>query len=48
MIKFKKVIYSDESKSNLIRLDGRQIVWRKPNTICYEKHIAHTVKYGDG
>ncbi|GFT27626.1 transposable element Tc1 transposase [Trichonephila clavipes] len=43
-----KVIFSDESKFNIFGSDGRQYVWRKPNTELEKQHLTPTVKYGGG
>lgn len=42
------VLFSDESKFNLFRSDGRILVWRKPNTELEEKNLVSTVKHGGG
>ncbi|GFW59676.1 transposable element Tc1 transposase [Trichonephila clavipes] len=42
------VIFSDESKFNIFWSDGRQHVWRKPNTELEKQHLTPTVKYGGG
>ncbi|KAF2884424.1 hypothetical protein ILUMI_21748 [Ignelater luminosus] len=42
------VLFSDESKYNLFRSDGRIRVWRHPNTEFKSKNIQHTVKHGGG
>lgn len=42
------VIFTDETKINLFGSDGRQIVWRKPNTELDGKNIVKTVKHGGG
>jgi transposase len=41
-----KVLFSDESKFNVYRSDGRVMVWRKPGTELQKKHIQATVKHG--
>ncbi|GFU13580.1 uhu transposon [Trichonephila clavipes] len=33
------VIFSDKSKFNIFRSDGRQYVWRKPNTELEKQHL---------
>lgn len=43
---WKNVIFTDESKFNLYRSDGRTYVWRKVNTALDEKNIMPTVKHG--
>jgi len=42
------VIFSDESKFNIFGSDGKQKVWRKPNTEFQEKNLTPTVKHGGG
>ncbi|GFW11119.1 transposable element Tcb1 transposase [Trichonephila clavipes] len=42
------VICSDESKFNIFGSDGRQYVWRKPNTELEKQHFTPTVKHGGG
>ncbi|CAK9815645.1 Transposable element Tc1 transposase [Anthophora plagiata] len=42
------IIFSDESKFNLFGSDGRQKVWRKPNTELELKNLRSTVKHGGG
>lgn len=42
------VLFSDESKFNIFQSDGRQTVWRKPNTELQKKNLAATVKHGGG
>ncbi|GFT77065.1 transposable element Tc1 transposase [Trichonephila clavipes] len=42
------VIFSDESKFNIFGSDGRQYVWRKPNTELEKQHLTPTVKHGGG
>ncbi|GFT60376.1 transposable element Tcb1 transposase [Trichonephila clavipes] len=43
---WKKFIFSDESKFNIFRSDGRRTVWRKPNTALDPKNLHPTVKHG--
>lgn len=43
-----KVLFSDESKFNIFRSDGRVLVWRKPNTEFEVKNLQSTVKHGGG
>ncbi len=43
-----RIIFSDECKFNLFGSDGRQYVWRKPNTALENKHLQPTVKFGGG
>jgi len=40
------VIFVDESKYNIYDSDGKQKVWRKPNTAMHVKNLRPTVKYG--
>ncbi|GFX47866.1 transposable element Tcb1 transposase [Trichonephila clavipes] len=42
------VIFSDETKFNIFGSDGRQYVWRKPNTELEKQHLIPTVKHGGG
>ena len=42
------VLWSDGSKFNLFKCDGRVRVWRKPNTEFNVKNIQSTVKHGGG
>lgn len=42
------VIFTDESKYNIFGGDGREKVWRKPNTELEEKHLTVSVKHGGG
>lgn len=42
------VIWSDESKFNIYKSDGRILVWRKEGTELQQKHIQRTVKHGGG
>lgn len=43
-----KIIWSDESKFTIFKLNGRCIVWRKPNTEFDVKNLRPTVKHGGG
>ena len=45
---WEKVLFTDESKFNIFRHDGRILVWRKPNTAYNEKNLITTVKHGGG
>lgn len=45
---WKHVIFSDESKFNIFGSDGKQIVWRKPNTELDKKNLQYIVKRGGG
>lgn len=42
------VIFSDESKFNIFRNDGRELVWRKPNTALQKQNLLPTIKHGGG
>ena len=42
------VIFIDDSKYNIFGSDGKQKVWRKPNTTMQVKNLRPTVKYGGG
>lgn len=42
------VMFTDETKINLFGSDGRQMVWRKPNTELKRKNLCPTVKHGGG
>lgn len=42
------VLFSDESKFNLFGSDGKQKVWRKPNTELEKKNLNVTIKHGGG
>jgi transposase len=43
---WKKVIFSDETKIDLLSSDGRTRVWRKPGESLYPKNCNYTTKYG--
>lgn len=45
---WRTVIFSDESKFNIFRCDGRISVWRKPNTELERRNMLPTVKHGGG
>jgi len=45
---WKTVIWSDESKFELIGQKKRQKVWRQPNQGLQERFLQHTVKHGGG
>ncbi len=45
---WKSVIFSDESKFNLFRSDGKRFVWRKHYTTLPSKNLLPTVKHGGG
>ncbi|GFU06779.1 transposable element Tcb1 transposase [Trichonephila clavipes] len=42
-----EVIFKDECKFNIFGIDGRLMVWRKPNTSHHPKHTTPTVKHGE-
>lgn len=42
------ILFTDETKINLFGSDGRQIVWRKPNSALKQANIIPTVKHGGG
>lgn len=48
MKKWNKVLFTDESKFNLFKSDGRTTVWRKPGERLNLKNVVPTVKYGGG
>lgn len=45
---WKRVLWSDESKFNLVCSDGKQKVWRKPGEAFKLSCMRGTVKYGGG
>lgn len=45
---WKQVIFSDESKFNIMTTDGKRFVWRKPNTELEAKNLRATLKHGGG
>lgn len=45
---WESVIFSDESKYNIFGSDGRQYVWRKPNTELKSQNVVSTVKHSGG
>jgi transposase len=45
---WKKVIFTDESKYNMVSSDGKQTVWRKPGEKFKLSCMRGTVKYGGG
>ncbi len=44
----KRIIFSDESKFNLFYSDGRQMVWRTPDSGLENKNLNKTIKHGGG
>ena len=48
MVKWKKILWSDETKIELFGHQTRRYVWRKPNTAHHQKHTIPTVKHGGG
>lgn len=45
---WKRVIFSDESKFNLFKSDGRQYAWFRPGQALDERFTKKTVKHGGG
>ena len=45
---WEKIMFSDESKFNIFKSDGRILVWRKPNTEMDELNLQATMKHGGG
>lgn len=45
---WQNVIFTDKSKFNFFVSDGRQIVWRKPNSELLPINLQPTVKHGGG
>lgn len=45
---WEQVLFTDETKINLFGSDGKQIVWRSPNTALKSQHLKPTVKHGGG
>ena len=45
---WKKVLWSDETKTELFGLHAKHYVWRKPNTAHQPEHTIPTVKHGGG
>lgn len=45
---WKRVIWSDESKFELLNKKKRARVWRKPNEALKKQYVIPTVKYGGG
>lgn len=39
-----KVIFTDDSKFNIFRSDGKCMVWRKPNMKLQKENLCETVK----
>ena len=48
MVKWKKVLWSDETKVELFGHQTRRYVWRTPNTAHHHKRTIPTVKHGGG
>ncbi|KAI4293300.1 hypothetical protein PAPHI01_2641, partial [Pancytospora philotis] len=42
------IVFSDESKFNLLQSDGKVSVWRGPCSRYDKKHIVETKKFGGG
>lgn len=45
---WENVIFTDETKINIIRSDGRTRVWRKTKTTFKLEHLSPTIKHGGG
>lgn len=45
---WKNILFTDESRYNVFGSDGRQMVWRKPNTELKKENLQPTVKFGGG
>lgn len=45
---WERVLFTDETKINLFGSDGKQIVWRRPNTAFKSRNLKPTVKHGGG
>ena len=45
---WKKVIWSDETKVNRLRSDGREWTWKKLGSLTLDQHVQKTVKHGGG
>ena len=46
--KWKRIVWSDESKFNVFGSDGRQYCWRRPGDQLRDHHVQPTVKHGGG
>jgi transposase len=44
----KSIIFSDESKFNMLQSDGKVSVWRQPGTGLLPRNITPTLKFGGG
>ena len=44
----KSIVFSDESKFNLLYSDGKTSVWREPGSRLERRHITETKKFGGG
>jgi transposase len=44
----KSIVFSDESKFNLLYSDGKASVWREPGSRFEKRHITETKKFGGG
>jgi len=44
----KSIVFSDESKFNLLYSDGKTSVWREPGSRLEKRHITETKKFGGG
>jgi hypothetical protein len=45
---WKKVVWSEETKMELLCHQGKRYVWRKPNTSHHPENTIHTVTHGSG
>ena len=45
---WKRVIWSDETKINLLGSDGREWVWKMSNGVLTGQHVKGTAKFGGG
>ena len=45
---WRRVIFSDETKINLINLDGRSWLWLREGERLGPKHVSQTIKHGGG
>lgn len=45
---WKRVVFSDETKVNLLGSDGRKWGWKVPGSLLQDSHVSPTVKYGGG
>jgi transposase len=45
---WKRIVWSDETKINRLGCDGREWIWKKPNSMLTAQHVKGTVKFGGG